>query len=138
MEKGKNKMDDIKEIKSRELPVVIFGAGIVGEVLLQACYNKGIKVEAFYDNNLNKTKSLKCGVEVIHTSKLKDRYQDASFLISAADIKDVVDQLNEMGFSKWYTSNSLLKDFDAHKHQFSAPNNFVEYAIDTCILCHNS
>ena len=32
----------------------------------------------------------------------------------------------------------MLKDFDVSKHQFSAPNNFVEYAVDTCILCHNS
>ncbi len=131
-------MDEIEEIKSRELPVVIFGAGIIGEVLFQVCHDNGIKVEAFYDNNLNKTKSLKCGIEVIHTAELKERYSDASFLISAADIKDVVDQLNDLGFSKWYASNLLLKDFDVHKYQFSAPNNFVEYAVDTCILCHDS
>jgi len=25
-----------------------------------------------------------------------------------------------------------------HKYQFSAPDNFVKYAVDTCILCHNN
>ncbi|MBU2540189.1 radical SAM protein [Patescibacteria group bacterium] len=124
----------IKEIKDKGLPIIIFGAGIVGEVILKACCDAGIKVECFCDNNINK----KADIEVIPVSDLKKKYQDAIFLISAADIKDVVEQLSSLGFSKWYPSNLLLKDFDIFKYQFSAPSDFVQYAVDTCLFCHDS
>jgi len=132
------KKGDFEKIKDEGLPVVIFGAGIVGEVLFHACYDAEIKVDSFADNNLNKTRDVKCGTKIIHTPDLKNRYKDANFLISSADIKDVVEQLNSLGFSRWYASNYLLQNFDSSKHNFSAPRDFVEYAVDTCILCHNS
>ena len=128
----------IENIKREKLPVIIFGAAIVGEVLFQACRNAGIKVECFCDNETNKTKSSKCGLKVIHTSDLKKKYQDAIFLISAADIKDVVDQLHRFGYSKWHDSGLLLRDFDIGQYQFSAPMDFVKYGVNTCLLCHDS
>jgi len=130
--------ETIENIKREEIPVIIFGAGIVGEVLLQACLNMGIKVECFCDNNINKTRSPTCNIEVIHAQNLKTKYMDANFLISAADIKDVVDQLHALGYSKWYPSNLLLKSFDLSQYQFNAPAEFVEYAVGTCLLCHDS
>jgi len=125
-------------IKNKDLPTIIFGAGIVGEALFNACNDKGIKVESFCDNNKNKTKNHKGNTEIIHPSELKSKYKDANFLISAADIKDVVNQLESLGFSNWYSGNLLLRDFDVSKHQFSAPQDFVRYAVDTCILCHDN
>lgn len=127
----------IEKIKREGTPVVIFGAGIVGEVLFYACCNAGIKVECFCDNNINKTKSSMCNIEVIHTPNLKAKYKDANFLISAADIKDVVDQLHVLGYSKSYAATLLLKNFDVHQYQFSTPTDFVEYAVGTCLLCHD-
>lgn len=128
----------IENIKREGIPVIIFGAGIVGEALFHACRNAGIKVECFCDNNSNKTKSSKCNIEVIHTPNLKTKCKDANFIISAADIKDVVDQLHVLGYSKWYACSLLLRDFDVSQYQFSAPMDFVEYAVATCLLCHNS
>ena len=43
-----------EEIKRLEIPILIFGAGVVGEVLLQACQENGISVQGFCDNNDNK------------------------------------------------------------------------------------
>ena len=79
-----------------------------------------------------------CNVEVIHTPDLKMKYEDANFLISAADIKDVVGQLHVLGYSKWYASSLLLKDFDVFQYQFSAPTDFVEFTVGACLLCHDS
>lgn len=131
-------MSIIEKIKNEGLPVIIFGAGIVGEVLFRACCNAEIKVECFCDNNINKRKSSLCNLEIIHTPNLKTKYKDANFLISAADIKDVVDQLHGLGYSKWYPSSLLLRDFDVFQYQFSAPADFVEFAVSTCLLCHDS
>lgn len=128
----------IENIRREEIPVIIFGAGTVGEVLYYACGKAGIKVECFCDNNINKAKSSLCNIEIIHTPNLKKKYKDAIFLISAADIKDVVDQLNSLGFLKWYSGSLLLRDFDMYQHKFSVPMDFVEYTVNTCLLCHDS
>jgi len=133
-----NRAESVENVKKGGVPVIIFGAGIVGEVLWQACRQAGINVEYFCDNNINKTKSLKCGIQVIHTKNIKTKYKDAIFLISAADIKDVVDQLQAMGFSKWHASSLLLRDFDLSQFKFNAPIDFVEFAVSTCLSCHDS
>ncbi len=130
--------ETIENIKSEGLPVIIFGARIVGEALFHASCNAGIKVECFCDNNINRTKTSVCNLKVIHTQNLKEKYKDAIFLISAADIKDVVEQLQELGYSKWYPSTLLLRDSDIYQHQYSSPIDFVEYAVATCLLCHDS
>lgn len=127
-----------KIIQDKNLPLIIFGAGIVGEVIFEACRDTGIKVDSFCDNNKNKTGVKKCGIDIIHVSDLKDKYKDANFIISTADINDVIKQLDGLGFSKWNTGNSLLEDFDVFQHKFSAPNDFVKYAVDTCINCQEN
>lgn len=124
--------------RSNGIPVLIFGAGIAGEVLLRACIDSGISVDAFCDNNANKAGVPLCGLEVIHVAQLKDRYADAEFIIAAADIQDVVEQLAGLGYAKWQSCVPLLKDFDVYQHQFSKSANFVEYAVGTTILCHES
>ena len=127
----------LDKIRNGGLPVIIFGAGTVGEALFYACGEAGIKVEAFCDNNISKTESRLCDIEILPASKLKTRYKDAIFLISAADIKDVVEQLNALGYSKWHPSSLLLRDFDASRYQFNASAEFVEFAVSTCLLCHD-
>lgn len=128
----------IENIKNGELPVIIFGARSVGEALFYACREVEIKVECFCDNDINKTKDFICGTKVVHTSDLKKKYKDAIFLISAADIKDVVDQLNCLGYSKWHPSAILLRDFNIYQHKFTVPIDFVEYTVATCLLCHDN
>jgi len=131
-------MDIIEKIKNEKLPVIVFGTGIVGEVVYHACCDADIKVECFCDNNLNKTKKPLCGIEVIPAPTLKNRHKDAVFIISAADIKDVVEQLGGLKYSKWYASNELLREFNLYKHNFRVPMEFVEYAVATAILCHDN
>ena len=126
------------EIIEKGIPIVIFGAGIVGEVLFHICRDNGIVVDVFCDNNTAKAKSFLCGLEIVSVSELKTRYKDAIFLMAAADIKDAVEQLNVLGYSKWYPSSLLLRDFDASQYQFSVSAEFVEFAVSTCLLCHDS
>ena len=133
-----NNLKSIEDIKKYGLPVVIFGAGIVGEALFFACEKAGIKVECFCDNNVNKTKNQVCNIEVLYVQNLKNKYKDAVFLISAADIKDVITQLNSMGYSKWCPCSVLLRNFDIHQYKFNVPMDFVEYAVGTGLLCHDS
>ncbi len=123
-----------EEIKNSEIPVIIFGAGLVGEVLFKYCYKEGIKVDCFCDNNIHKTKEKFCDMEVVYAQKLKEKYNDAIFLISAADIKDVIAQLRTLGYFKWHPGNLLLKDFDIYQCEYGAPIDFVEYAVARIII----
>lgn len=136
--KGLLSQETIERIKTEKAPVIIFGAGVVGEALYYACSDAGIKITCFCDNNINKIKSCLCNTKVLHTQDLKSKYKDAIFLISAADIKDVISQLRDLGYSKWYPGSLLLRDFDVYQYSFSAPSDFVEYAVATCILCHEN
>ncbi len=123
----------LREIKENNLPVIICGAGIVGDVLLSICNEAEIQVECFCDGSKKVSQTTFCGKEVIYTPDLKSRYNDAILLISAAAIKDVVDLLHEMGFSKWYAGGLLLKDMDVSQ---TGLLDYRKFAVENCILCH--
>lgn len=131
------KKDIINEIKNKQMPVIICGAGIVGDVLLSICKKEGITVECFCDNSKKVAGSNFCGLEVIYAPNLKTKYKDAVFLISIVAIKDVVDFLRESGFSNWYAGGLLLKDLDISQGWLEASIDYTKFAIENCILCHD-
>lgn len=130
--------ENIGKLKKQSLPVIIFGAGIIGETLFHLCREFGIKVECFCDNDTIKIKRPVCGVEVLHTQSLNSRYKSANFLIATADIKDVVDQLRCLGYLNWYAISSLLRDLDLLRYTFNESTDFIEYVFTSCILCQDN
>lgn len=128
----------ISLIKNKDKPVVINGAGVVGKVLLDICRDHGIEVDAFCDGSIKVSQENDfMGYDVIHTPCLRDRYDDAFILISAASIKDVVDLLKEMGFNDWFPGGALLKDHDISQNNFDSSLDYTKFAIENCILCHD-
>lgn len=128
--------DIIDEIKKKQMPVIIYGVGVVGKVLLDFCEKEDIAVECFCDGNKKVAQSEFCGKEVIFTPNLKARYKDAIFLISVAAIKDTVDLLQDLGFSHWYAGGLLLNNADYSQGQNQI--DYVKYAVETCVLCHQA
>ncbi len=131
------KKNIINEIKNKKMPVIIYGAGIVGKVLLSICKEEGILVECFCDSSEKAIKEKFCGKEVIFAPDLKTKYKEAIFLISVAAIKDAADLLYELGFSNWYAGGLLLKELDIFQSHPDALIDYPKYAIKTCILCHD-
>lgn len=127
----------INEIKNKKLPVIISGAGAVGEILLSLCEKNGIKVECFCDNSEKVARSKFCGLEVIHTPLLKKKYKDAIILVSVVAIKDAVDMLNNLGFANWYAGGLFLKNLDISQNQSDSSLDYIKFAIENCILCHD-
>ena len=129
---------DVESLKMESPSKIIFGAGIIGEALLLACRAAGIKIEGFCDD---KVKGPLCGLEVIHSSDLKRKYQDAVFFIASANIKDMVDRLKDLGYSKWHSCGLLLRDFDLSQVPLG-PTTFtpehLEYKVSSCVLCHDN
>ncbi|MBI4652210.1 hypothetical protein HY745_13245, partial [Candidatus Desantisbacteria bacterium] len=131
------KKDILNKIKNIEKPVIIYGAGIVGKILLSLCKEEGIAVECFCDSSKKVSQSNFCGIEVIYAHNLKKKYKDAVFLISVAAIKDVVDFLHDSGYSDWYAGGLLLEDFDIAQNQTDASLDYTKFAIENCIICHS-
>lgn len=130
------KGDVLNEIKSKNLPVIIAGAGIVGKILLNVCKEAGIKVDCFCDSNVEIVRNGKfCDLEIIYTPDLKRFYENAVFLISAVAIKDVVDILEDLGFSNWYAGGILLEGYDTF--QRGPAIDYTKFSVGNCVLCHN-
>ncbi|MEI7811966.1 MAG: radical SAM protein [Ignavibacteria bacterium] len=125
----------LAEIKSKQLPVIIAGAGIVGKTLLSICREEGIAVECFCDNSIKVANTKFCNLDVIYTPELKNRYENAVIIISVVAIKDAVDLITRTGFPDWYAGGILLKDMDVSQSEVAL--DYPRYAIDNCILCHN-
>ena len=73
----------LNKLRNTNKSVIIFGAGVMGEVLFYACGENGIKVECFCDNNTNLTKYPLCGLKIIDARNLKEVFDDAIFIISS-------------------------------------------------------
>lgn len=131
-------MQIFQQIKDHNLPVIVFGAGFAGQVILNTCLDNGIEVACFCDNKKNYSGSFMLGHRIIHSSELKELFPQAVFIISAADINDVVIQLGDLGYDNWLCGGDVLKFSDLGKHQYDTEFSFLEYAVSTCIQCHDA
>ncbi|MDP2827506.1 MAG: radical SAM protein [Sulfuricellaceae bacterium] len=124
----------LTRLKSTQKPVIINGAGMVGETVLGFCRDNGIAVAGFCDGSLKVEGTDFHGFKVMHTQRLKDHYPDALILVTAAAIKDVVDMLREEGFEDWVAAGPLLEDLDVGQN--SPALDFHKFSVETCIICH--
>lgn len=125
-------------LKNDPRPLLIYGAGVVGKVLLEICEEIGLTVQAFCDGSTALANTTFCDRPVIHASDLPHHYQDACFLISVASIKDVVEKLNELGYRTWKAGGPLLKRYRPSPGAQVSYLNYVDYAVETCIWCHDA
>ena len=93
MEK-KVKYNCLQSLREPGPPVIIVAAVLEAEAIVNACRNAGIVVSAFCDSVKKKSQDLFCGLEVIHTPTLPERFSKARFIIATQQIQDVVEQLS--------------------------------------------
>ena len=133
-----NGREILSALKKTASPVIIFGAGVVGKLLLDICNREGINVICFCDNSEKVARSDFCGKRVIFFPNLKEIYPDAIFLLSVAAIKDVVEGIYENGYTSWYPGGVILHDLYIPFHNLDVLHNSLDHSIDTCILCQNA
>ena len=142
--RAKNKEDIIKSIEELSLPVIIFGAGVAGQALYYSCKDEGLKIDAFCDDNIKKDGIGLCDIQIFHTSKIKEEFPEAVFIISAADIHDMIDNLSNMGYPKshLYSAVPFLKNYDLSNltkfQNYNEEDNtsgFVEFAVKCTVAC---
>ena len=117
MEK-KLKYNCLQPLKQAGSPVVIVAAVLEAEPIVAACRNNGIVVSAICDSVKDKSQDLFCGLEVIHTPTLPERFSKARFIFATQAIQDTIEQLSVLGYDEFYSALELLENYDVAKHQY--------------------
>ena len=110
-------VDVLKKIKD---PVVIFGAGVVGEFILDFCNDNGIFVECFCDNRINSMQTIK-GKMVYSVTELEKMNKKITFIITIVDIEFIIRQLDQSGFLEWFSI------YDIYSLNLLNKNDFLLY-----------
>ncbi|MDC0067989.1 radical SAM protein [Gammaproteobacteria bacterium] len=128
----------LADMRASKKPLVIFGASTVGQAIQELCVEEGIEVSYYCDNKNYKMNRAYNGLEVINPQRLKDVVGDAAFIIVAADIGDVVNQLATMSYPDWYPGGLLLEGFDYQSSNIDESEAFVQYVMGACRNCHEA
>lgn len=137
-------------------PVIIYGAGLYGEVTLRGLQFWGIEPVAFIDRNDNITEYL--NKKVIHPENIKD-INDFIILIASKsyfrdmidelnklkveicydvsavlDIKDIKDRLSEYAREVWYNHESYLETAKNYNNKIIIINNIDLVITEYCNL----
>lgn len=116
----------IEKIKSSNLPVVLFGAGVVGEVALFSLREKGITPICYVDNNDEKIGNTFHELPVVSLESLKKTGKQYVFIVAISLHKEIEIQLNESGFKYVYDSVPLVSMIDISKYKFTRSLQEVE------------
>ena len=119
-------------------PILIFGAGAVGELLLRLCEEASIPISGFVDNNSGLAGQLRHGLTVYPPARALADFGDVPVIVSAADIGDIVDQLQALGFTTILPAGPLVRHVDYSRYSLSAGEDFIDYTATTCALCHDA
>lgn len=126
--------------------MLIFGAGVIGEVTLHACRKAGIPVECFVDDRIEDEL---LGVQIIRTDELNESYlPETGFYLTSPNIADMIAPLKRLGYENWKSCGEVLQGFDIAGIEFKAINGsgqgsryapeHVKFLIRTCLHHHEN
>lgn len=119
--------------------MIIFGAGIIGEVTLHAARAKGIPIECVVDDRIDGTL---CGVDILTTEDLERVYfRDIPIYLTSPNIADMIQPLESMGFKNWKSCGELVRNFEVDGIKFRwneySPEH-IKYLVKTCLHHHDN
>lgn len=89
---------------------IIYGASIVGKIVLQNCKSSGIVVDYFCDESPSKIGTFIDGIEVVHPSTINT--VNTHWIIAVIDIKSIV--ANTLQNCDWETCLDYLNDYSSN------------------------
>ena len=120
--------------------MIIFGAGVIGEITLHACRKRGIPVECFVDHRI---KGELLGVPIVTLAAAPD----GDIFLTSPNIQDMIGPVEERGL-RWQSCGDVIKDFDISGIDFQSINGsnqsskysieHVKYLIRTCLHLHDN
>ena len=141
---GKEK-ELVSRIKESKRKVVIFGAGYLGEKVLNLCVEEGITVECFCDNDEEKHNTILAGVKIIKPIELIKQMPQMEYIIIISTKyahDEIFNELINMDISEKniykfvdYSPNSLSSQyFDSDIIKLKEDEVFVDAGMRTLPL----
>jgi len=127
------KYNCIELLKASTDPVIIYSLTEESEAIANACRDHGIKITAFCDNEIRKTKKLFCDHEVIYTPDLPKRFKKANFIIAHHTLGDCAEQLSDLGYSEFYSPLELLKNYIIEEHNHRTSQNYMKNKVANAV-----
>lgn len=88
--------DKINEIVYKELPVMVFGNGMLGKAVVDLLLDMKVKIINICDNNPQITGKKYKGIEIINPTQIKDK--NISMIVAVYEyLEEITSQLNSMG-----------------------------------------
>lgn len=127
----------LESLKKPGAPIIIATLPEEAEAVYNACKDNNINVEAFCDNELRRVEKGYCGLEVIHTPNLANRYPKARIVIAFFNLDEPANQLSELGFNEFYSPLELLEIYDIKKHKHRHKQSYIETKISISKKSHS-
>lgn len=124
-------IDVIRKCREEGKKIIIFGAGIVGEVAEYALSSKGVQVDCFCDNSEAKIGGMLHDIPIRSLQEIKDKGIDALFIVAVSIHREIELQLNDFGFWSVTDSRDLVNTIDITKYDFSASHYQVKEYIES-------
>lgn len=111
--------------------IIIFGAGIVGEVVEYSLRKSGIDVYCFCDNNTEKIGKKLHGIEIKALREVSEQKLDALFVVAVAIHREIEVQIRDYGFEYVTNSRELINDIEIEKYDFSVTHYQVKEYLES-------
>ncbi len=95
--------------------LIIYGAGIVGRLTLEALAQKNIKADYFCDSDPRKQKIKVNNIDVISPDKLEKFSKETNIFVSIQYFSSIIPFLEKMGFKNLYKVTDLLSNSNMEK-----------------------
>ena len=111
MQKKKLDINTLNNHFSENRDIFIFGADVVGKVVMKILEENNILINGFLDNNKNKCYETINNLPVEHApKKLLNIKKDSIILIASTYILDIINQLESYGIYDWYPITDILEN----------------------------
>ena len=127
------KLESIDILKSTKDPIIIFSMNEESEALKFACDENGIKVTAFCDNEIRKTKKPHCGIDTIYTPDLPNKFPNANFIMAHHTLEDGAEQLQDLGYQNFFSPLELLQSLDVDKYEYKVSKTYMKKKVKNSI-----
>ncbi len=122
--------------KNSDKLIVIYGAGIVGRMTLEALNQKNIKVDFFCDGSLNKQKIKIKNIDVLSPEQLDKLDKEINIFVSIQYFNSIIPFLNNKGFKNLYKVTDLLSEVnleDSYKSQWAVDLGLSEIPYSSAL-----
>lgn len=136
MQQQHQSVDELFHAKS---PVIIFGAGTVGKIILDLCSVYNIQVMCFCDTNADKIGTLYFDHNVLSCLDAVQAYPASPIIISSLEVSEIIQDINKYGKNKWILAGELLEHAShaVETRKMLSSDVFSSKMSNKYIYCHS-